>query len=109
MNIPKYILWYMNTHAKTLLTIKTDKTLKIGAQHVAEEIGVPLSTVVNAFLKQFVREREITFSASYEPTMYLRSIIREGESELKTGRGLSKKFHSAKDLMKGLSSKTRSI
>ena len=51
----------MNTH--TILNIKTDKKLKAEAQKIAGEIGVPLSTVINAFLKQFVRDKEITFSA----------------------------------------------
>ena len=94
----------MNTNTKTLLTIKTDKTLKAGAQQVAEEIGVSLSTVVNAFLKQFVREKEITFSASYEPSTYLRSVIVEVEQDLKSHKNMSKKFHSAKELMKSLNS-----
>ena len=41
----------MNT--LTILNIKTDKKLKAEAQKVSAELGVPLSTVVNAFLKQF--------------------------------------------------------
>ncbi len=63
---------------KTLLTIKTDKVIKLAAQGVAQEIGVPLSTVVNSFLKQFVRDKEVTFSASYNPSPSLRQTIREG-------------------------------
>jgi addiction module RelB/DinJ family antitoxin len=66
---------------KTLLTIKTDKAMKLMAQAVAEEIGVPLSTVINSFLKQFVRDREVTFSASYKPSKYLRAVIEESEKE----------------------------
>lgn len=78
----------MNT--KTLLTIKTDKTIKAMAQSVAEEIGVPLSTVINAFLKQFVRDREVSFSASYNPSPYLRKVIEESDKELAEGKV---KFH----------------
>ena len=52
----------MNTH--TILNVKTDKKLKAEAKKVSEELGVPLSTVINAFLKQFVRDKEITLSAN---------------------------------------------
>ena len=56
----------------TSLLIKTKKSLKIEAQKVAEDMGIPLTTVINSFLKQFVREKEITLSANtYTPTPYL--------------------------------------
>lgn len=88
---------------KTLLTIKTDKVIKDTAQEVAEEIGVPLSTVINSFLKQFVRDREVVFSASYNPSPYLRKIIEETDRELNEGKI---KFHKGtKDFIKSLSSK----
>ncbi len=75
-----YILWYMNTH--TILNVKTDKKLKAEARKVADEIGVPLSTVVNAFLKQFVRDKELTLSASeYRPTPYLAALIEDARAE----------------------------
>lgn len=90
----------MNT--KTLLTIKTDKTMKEAAQNVAEEIGVPLSTVVNAFLKQFVRDKEVSFSASYKPSAYLREMIAITEKDYKEGKTI--KCNSVKDLMKSLES-----
>lgn len=74
----------MNTH--TILNIKTDKKLKADAQKLAGELGVPLSTVMNAFLKQFVRDREITFTASqYRPTPYLESILEQAQKEYEAG------------------------
>jgi len=74
----------MNTH--TILNVKTDKKLKNEAKKVAEEIGVPLSTVVNAFLKQFVRDKELTLSASeYRPTPYLATLIEEARAEYEAG------------------------
>ena len=90
----------MNT--KTLLTIKTDKSIKQMAQLVAEEIGVPLSTVINAFLKQFVRDKEVSFSASYKPSPYLREMIAITEKEYKEGKTV--KCNSVKELMKSLES-----
>ena len=79
-----YILWYMNTH--TILNVKTDKKLKADAQKVSAELGVPLSTVINAFLKQFVRDKEITLSANqYRPTPYLESILEQAQKEYEAG------------------------
>ena len=93
----------MNT--LTILNVKTDKKLKADAQKVAAELGVPLSTVVNAFLKQFVRDKEITFSANeYRPTPYLIDLIEEAEREYEAGE-TSGPFETADEMIKYLNSK----
>ena len=46
---------------KTLISIKTDVDVKRGIKKIAEEIGVPLSTIINAYFKQLLRERRINF------------------------------------------------
>ena len=74
----------MNT--QTILNVKTEKKLKEEAKKVSAELGVPLSTVINAFLKQFVHDKEITFSANhYRPTPYLERILIEAEREYESG------------------------
>jgi DNA-damage-inducible protein J len=74
----------MNT--KTVLNIKTDSNLKRAAQETAGELGVPLSTAINAFLKQFVRGKELILSASpLKPTPYLESILKEADEEYRRG------------------------
>ncbi len=74
----------MNT--KTILNIKMEKTLKKSAQKVAEELGIPLSAAINAFLKQFAREKTLTLSASKNhPTPYLQRIIKKTEEEYSKG------------------------
>ncbi len=89
----------MNTH--TILNIKTDKKLKAEAKKVAEDLGVPLSTVVNAFLKQFVREKEITLSINqYRPTPYLESILETAQAEYKAGE--VSRFKNGDDLINHL-------
>lgn len=92
----------MNTH--TILNIKTDKKLKADAQKVAAEIGVPLSTVMNAFLKQFVRDKEITFSAAeYRMTPYLEEIVKEARAEYEAGE--LEVFDNADDFLASLNKK----
>ncbi|MFA6158608.1 MAG: hypothetical protein WC763_03220 [Candidatus Paceibacterota bacterium] len=88
----------MNT--KTLLTVKMEKSLKQAAQETAAEIGIPLGTLVNAILKQFVRTKEVNLDVSYEPTEYLKSVIRESEEEF--AKGLSPKAANVDELMKEL-------
>ena len=68
---------------KTVLTVKTDKSLKLQAQKTAEEFGIPLGTILNAFLRQFVRNKEISLDISYQPTKYLMDILNEAENDFK--------------------------
>ncbi len=89
----------MNTH--TIINIKTDKKLKADAQKVASELGVPLSTIMNAFLKQFVRDKEITLSVNrYRPTPYLESILEQAQKEYESGD--VKKFDNVDDFLSAL-------
>lgn len=99
--VPKCILWYMYT----TFSIKIPKDLKKEAQKTAEEIGVPLSTVINAFLKQFTREKEVTFSTSLKPTPYLEKIIAEVEEDIKHNRNMSGPFSTAEEMIKALNKK----
>lgn len=87
---------------KTLLTVKTDKALKAAAQKTAEEIGISLGTLVNSFLKQFVRTKEVNFSISYYPSASLRASIIEAEKEYREGKLRPAK--SLDELMKELNS-----
>ena len=92
----------MNTH--TILNIKTDKKLKADAKKVASELGVPHSTVLNAFLKQFVRDKEITLSANeLKPTPYLIECIEEARREYEAGE--VEWFDSPDDFLAALKSK----
>jgi addiction module RelB/DinJ family antitoxin len=67
----------------TTLTIKTPKKLRDEAKKTAEKIGVPLTTVVNAMLRQFVLDQEITLSANV-PNVETRRAIKE----IRGGRNL---------------------
>jgi len=47
--------------AKTTINIKADAVIKAKAQKTARELGLPLSTIINAYLNQFVREKKFIF------------------------------------------------
>ncbi len=75
------------TNTATILNIKTDKKLKAEAKAVADGMGLTLTTVVNSMLKQFVLEKEITFSAKiYEPSPYLVKALKAADAEYKAGK-----------------------
>ncbi len=87
---------------QTILNIKTDKELKEKAKVIASKIGVPLSTVINSFLKQFIRDEEVTFSAkNYKITPYLEGIVEEARKE-RENKKESEYFKTAKDLINDL-------
>jgi len=100
--LPKYILRYMTTNTKTLLTVKTDKILKSNAQDVAAKIGISLGTLVNSFLRQLVRTKSVNFSLSYKPTPFLLSEIADAEKDYEQGNIVE--VHSVAELKKKLHS-----
>ena len=52
---------------KTILNIKVDKEEKEKAKQIASQMGVPLSTIINAHLREFIRTRE--FSVKLDPVL----------------------------------------
>lgn len=89
---------------KTVINIKTDKDVKEQAQKIAKELGVPLSTVVNASLKQFVRSREIYFSLAPEMSANLEAALGVAEKDIAAKKNLSSSFRSAEEAIKYLHS-----
>ncbi len=83
---------------KTLINLKTDKELKKNAQKVAENLGLSLSAVINAYLKQFVRNKEIHFSIAPQMSVGLEKLLGGAEFDIRRNRNLSKKISSKKEL-----------
>ena len=88
--------------SKTILNIRTDSQTKIQIQEFAAELGVPVSTIINAQIKQMLRDRKIVLSTELEPTPYLEKIMREVEKDMKAGSNISKRFSSAKGMFEHL-------
>lgn len=74
----------------TTLTIKLPKKLHQEAKKTANQLGLPLTTVTNALLRQFVLDKEITLSIK-RPNASLASAIKE----LENGKG--KRFTGSTD------------
>lgn len=61
---------------KTLINIKTDRKLKRDAQKVARELGLPLGTIVKAYLKELIREKRVVFAAPPVPNARTQKLLR---------------------------------
>lgn len=80
-----------------IINIKTDATVKRQAQELAEELGFSLSAIMTASLKQFVRTREVQFSAAYRMTPYLEGVLEEVEKDIKAGKNISPALTNARE------------
>lgn len=70
-----------------VITTKIDPQTKREAQKTAEALGMPLSIVIKALLKQFIRTKSIEISArDEEPSKYLKNAIRQAEKDWKAGK-----------------------
>ncbi|MDO8619649.1 MAG: type II toxin-antitoxin system RelB/DinJ family antitoxin [Candidatus Daviesbacteria bacterium] len=71
----------------TVVATKVDPQTKKEAMETAKELGMPLSVVIKAFLKQFIKTKTVTFSArDEEPSEYLKQAIRQAEKDWKEGK-----------------------
>ncbi|MEK7075483.1 MAG: type II toxin-antitoxin system RelB/DinJ family antitoxin [Patescibacteria group bacterium] len=89
---------------KTIINIKTDKEVKENAQKVAADLGLTLSAVVNASLKQFIRSKEVYFSAIPRMTPELEELIGRVQKDYALGKNISPVFSNAKEALDYLNS-----
>ena len=67
------------------MSIKIDKTLKARAQATAQAMGIPLSTIINAYLRDVVATGHVEFNATERMTPQMERIIGEVEAEIARG------------------------
>ena len=89
----------------TVISVKVDKATKEAAQEVAKSMGLPLSTLINAYLKQVIVTRRVEFYAPEQMTPKLEKLIGEVEKEIKEGKGLSPVFNTGEDAIAWLHKK----
>ena len=77
---------------KILLSIKTDKGVKEEAQRIAKILGLPLSTIINAYLKEFVREKSVRISLEPQIRPEVENFLVKASKDYKNKKNVSKKF-----------------
>lgn len=86
-----------------ILNVKVDEQVKKQAQAVASSFGIPLSTLVNAYLIELGETRQIHFSAVEVMTPKMEKIIKQAEKEIKAGE-TSGPFETAEEAINYLKS-----
>jgi DNA-damage-inducible protein J len=77
----------------TVINIKTDIKIKKEAQKITADLGLSLSSAINGFLRQLIRNKTVVFTLKENmPSDYLLTSIKESLAERKTGD-----FYSFKD------------
>jgi len=71
-----------NTNDNTTLSLKTKKHVKQLAQMRAKQLGIPLGTLVNAFLRNLGQTGEVHFTVAEPVTPKMELIIDEMRREI---------------------------
>ena len=82
----------------TVINIKTKKEIKARAQKVASKLGLSLSAIINAYLRQLARNKEIRFSIVSRMSSELEQMIGKAEYDIARGKNLSRRISSHKEL-----------
>ena len=90
----------MNNLDKTVINVKISKSLKRDAQELADDIGIPLSTVVIANLKDFVRSRSLTVSALPRLNPQIETELGVAINDYKNNRNISPKLSKSEAIAK---------
>lgn len=88
----------------TVIHIKADKEVKMNAQKAAKDLGLTLTDVINASLRNFIRTREVVFSDIPQMTPEFEKILEPIMEDIKLGRNLSPSFKTAEEMDKYLDS-----
>ena len=86
----------------TTITIKTNTNLRQEAKKLAEELGVTLTAIINAYLRQFVRERKFSVSATPMPTKSKIALWETISREMDEGKNSSGPFSDLDSLFEHL-------
>lgn len=88
----------------SVIHIKADKEIKENAQRAAKDLGITLTDVINASLRNFIRTREVVFSNIPQMTPELEKLLGPIEEDIKNKRNLSPSFKTAEEMDKYLDS-----
>ena len=85
--------------SKTTANISIDADVKAQAQALFAELGMDLSTAINVFLRQAIRENAIPFEVTNEVP---NKVTRQAIEDVRQGKNLSRGFHTVSELMEDL-------
>ena len=86
---------------KTTMTFKNDKADIERAQATAKDLGIPLSTIMNAYLREMSATGRVAFTATEEMTPQMEKVIEEFQKEMADGK-VSKPYDNVEDFLAAL-------
>ncbi len=90
-----------------MLNIKADREVKVKAQKVAKKLGLPLSVIINRYLREFIRTEAVLFSLRDSlplgtPEGELKPSVKRRlawiHREIVSRKNVSPAFHSAQEM-----------
>ena len=93
---------YFSYMAKTVLNVKIDREVKEKAQKLAKRMGIPLSFVVGANLREFVREQRVEIREPLTPRPVVGRELLKAREDYRKGKNISPVFSSGEEMDKYL-------
>jgi len=85
----------------TVMSVKTEKEIKEKAQKLAKKMGFPLGTLINAFLRQFIRDEIVHFSI--EPMILINKRLEKKldkiEKDIRENKNISPTFNKSEKMI----------
>lgn len=75
-----------------VINIKTDPKLKQDLKEVTRQLGLPLGTIINAYLRELVRERRVVFSAPPELNQRTKKLLERIDRDIRKGKNADGPF-----------------
>lgn len=85
----------------TNLNIRMEKKIKQQAEELFAEFGINMTTAINMFLRQAIRQRGIPFDLTLD-TPNAQTIAAMNEADEMLEKGTGKRFSSAKEMFEEL-------
>jgi addiction module RelB/DinJ family antitoxin len=91
----------------TVINIRTDANVKAQFQKVADELGLGVSSLLNALMRQVIRTKRVELEVRPEiPNAYMIKMLKESAEDIKEGR-VSPSFDNAEDAIAWLQNPRR--
>ena len=106
LGIDKHVTFVYTLYIiQTVIHVRADKEVKKNAVEAAKDLGLSLSDVINAALRNFIRTREVIFSDAPQMTPELEKYLGKIEEDIKHNRNIVGPFHTADEFIEYLNSK----
>jgi len=86
-----------------IINIRTNISIKKKAQEIAKQLGLNLSAIINAYLRQLINTKTVTFTTIEQPADYLLKTLKKSKKDIKAGF-ISPGFTKADEALKWLKS-----